>query len=555
MPSDARMLIAVRVVVITTLLMAALIIQYTVKEILPINYLYTIAAVTYGLTLFYIVVANFIRSRKINLAVQIAGDLIVETLLVYFTGGLDSPFSFLYLVSIITASMLLFRRGGLFTASGAVMLYGGLADLMYYRVIAMPESSWIVPTLWTSSRLYINMATNFAGYYATALLTSYLSEKLQKTFEELDVNRQHLAALRALNQNVVESIPSGLITLSREGVVSFINPAGCQILRTDPHAVIGHHISELQFFAPPDWESVCDTLATEQVVRREKDDISVGEENRSLGYAVTPLNTLEGVASGYTLIFQDLTDMKKMEAELRLKDRMAAVGELSAGIAHEIRNPLAAIAGSVQVLKKSNALSPPEQRLMTIILKESERLNKSIADFLRFVKPQEKRTTEFDIAASLSETLDLLANSPELRSDHHIERRISPASFIVSGDADQIRQVFWNLARNAVQAMPNGGALRVSTEATADTYRIRFSDSGRGMAEADQRRLFQPFRTNFPTGTGLGMAISYRIVQEHGGQIDVASWPGMGTTITVSLPIHATQAVVGSQLSVVGAGR
>src|SRR5439155_494169 len=267
-------------------------------------------------TLFYIVVANFIRSRKINLAVQIAGDLIVETLLVYFTGGLDSPFSFLYLVSIITASMLLFRRGGLFTASGAVMLYGGLADLMYYRVIAMPESSWIVPTLWTSSRLYINMATNFAGYYATALLTSYLSEKLQKTFEELDVNRQNLAALQALNQNVVESIPSGLITLSREGVVSFINPAGCQILRTNPQAVI---------------------------------------------------------------------------------------------------------AGSVQVLKKSNALSPPEQRLMTIILKESERLNKSIADFLRFVKPQEKRTAEFDIAASLSETLDLLANSPELRPDHHIE--------------------------------------------------------------------------------------------------------------------------------------
>src|SRR5947199_6351885 len=226
MPSDARMLIAVRVVVITTLLMAALIIQYTVKEILPINYLYTIAAVTYGLTLFYIVVANFIRSRKINLAVQIAGDLIVETLLVYFTGGLDSPFSFLYLVSIITASMLLFRRGGLFTASGAVMLYGGLADLMYYRVIAMPESSWIVPTLWTSSRLYINMATNFAGYYATALLTSYLSEKLQRT-------AQNLAVLRALNENVVESIPSGLITLSPAGVATFINPAGRAILERD----------------------------------------------------------------------------------------------------------------------------------------------------------------------------------------------------------------------------------------------------------------------------------------------------------------------------------
>ena len=143
---------------------------------------------------------------------------------------------------------------------------------------------------------------------------------------------------------------------------------------------------------------------------------------------------------------------------------------------------------------------------------------------------------EFDIAASLSETLDLLANSPELRADHRIERQISPPSFTIVGDADQIRQVFWNLARNAFQAMPHGGLLRVSTEVLADVYRICFSDSGRGMSELDLRRLFQPFRTNFPSGTGLGMAISYRIVQAHGGDIDVASRSGMGTTITVSLP-------------------
>jgi two-component system sensor histidine kinase PilS (NtrC family) len=228
--------------------------------------------------------------------------------------------------------------------------------------------------------------------------------------------------------------------------------------------------------------------------------------------------------------------MKKLEAELRLKERMAAVGELSAGIAHEIRNPLAAIAGSVQVLKKSNALTPQEQRLMSIILKESERLNKSIADFLRFVKPQEKRASEFDIAASLSETLDLLANSAELRQDHTIERQIAPPSFTLIGDGDQIRQVFWNIARNAVQAMPEGGALRVSTEVGPRSYDIVFADSGRGMTEADQRRLFTPFRTNFPSGTGLGMAISYRIVQEHGGRIDVRSHEGRGTAIRVSLP-------------------
>jgi two-component system sensor histidine kinase PilS (NtrC family) len=539
MSSDSRTLIATRVVVVTTLLLGALIIQYTVREILPINYVYLTAGVTYILTLLYIAVAKLVRSRGINLAIQLSGDLVIETFLVYFTGGLDSPFSFLYLVSIITASMLLFRRGGLLAASGAVILYGGLGDLMYYGLLRQPAQSWFVPTPWTSSRLYLNMATNFAGFYATALLTSFLSEKLQRTFEELDVNRHNLAELRALNQNVVESIPSGLVTLSPSGLVTFANPAAAQILRRHAHDLVGCHVSELGFFSEADWRVVHESMGTAPVMRMEKDDFHVGDDLQTLGWAVTPLNTLEGVASGYTLIFQDLTDMKKLEAELRLKDRMAAVGELSAGIAHEIRNPLAAIAGSVQVLRKSEALSPQEQRLMSIILRESERLNKSIADFLRFVKPQEKRPAEFDIAASLSETLDLLANSPELSAEHQIERQIAPPSYTIVGDGDQIRQVFWNIARNAVQAMPRGGRLRVATEVADGAYNIVFADSGRGMSDSDQRRLFQPFRTNFPTGTGLGMAISYRIVQEHGGRIDVRSREGSGTMITVSLPSRA----------------
>jgi two-component system sensor histidine kinase PilS (NtrC family) len=171
-------------------------------------------------------------------------------------------------------------------------------------------------------------------------------------------------------------------------------------------------------------------------------------------------------------------------------------------------------------------------------------LNKSIADFLRFVRPQEKMSVQFDVAASLSETLELFANSPELRTDHSIERDIDPPSFNLIGDADQIRQVFWNLARNAVQAMPTGGRLSVRTHVDDGAYNIVFSDSGRGMSEADLAKLFQPFRTNFPSGTGLGMAISYRIVQEHGGRIDVSSRQGSGTTITVSLPVKGQRSRV-----------
>ena len=535
MPRDARMLIAVRVIVVTTLLIVTLIIQYTVTEILPINYLYVVAGLTYALTLVYVAIGKLIRSREANILIQIGGDLIVETLLVYFTGGLDSPFSFLYLVSIITASMLLYRRGGLLVASGAVILYGGLGDLMYYGFLPLPEQTWFTPTPWTSSRLYFNMATNFAGFYATALLTSLVSEKLQKTFKELDANRHHLAELRALNQNVIESIPSGLITISQHSSATFINPAGSQILQMQPHEVLGRHVTELGFFDVEEWSEVRGALSHGVLIRRER-ELAVPGGRRTIGFALTPLQTLDGKAAGYSLIFQDLTDMKKLEAEVRLKDRMAAVGELSAGIAHEIRNPLAAIAGSVQFLKNSKSLTPQEERLMSIVLKESERLNKTIADFLRFVRPHERRPAEFDVAASLNETLDLLSNSPELEN-HEIRRNITPPSFQIVGDADQIRQVFWNLVRNAVQAMPGGGVLAVSTTVTDEVYRIVFSDSGRGMSEADLQRLFQPFRTNSPSGTGLGMAISYRIVQEHGGKIEVDSTEGDGTTIEVVLPL------------------
>jgi two-component system sensor histidine kinase PilS (NtrC family) len=539
--TDVRTLIAVRVVVVTTLLLAALLIQSTVNVILPIDYLYAAAALAYGLTLLYIALGRVLPSRIINLTVQLTGDLFIETILVYFTGGIDSPFSFLYLVSIITASTLLYRRGGLIAASGCTILYGGLADLMYYGVIPSPEPTFFSQAPWNSMRLYLTMGTNVAGFYAAAVLTSFMSEKLRTTFEELDANRRNLAELQTLNQNVIQSIPSGLVTLTASGIINFINPAGCDILRLTVQSAIGRSVVDTQLFDRDQWGLLVQSMATAGIVRGET--AFRDEELRTLGYAMTPLlSDPDRHAAQYTLIFQDLTEMKQLEAQLQLKDRMAAVGELSAGIAHEIRNPLAAIAGSVQVLQHSLNLSSQEQRLMSIVLKESDRLNKSIADFLRFVRPQERMAHDFDIAAILGETLDLLENSSELTPSHSISRKIEPASFTIFADPDHLRQVFWNLARNAIQAMPTGGSLAVSTELDDENYSIIFSDSGKGMTQGDQRRLFQPFRTSFPSGTGLGMAISYRIVQEHGGRIAVDSEPGKGTTITILLPLDAVRA-------------
>ena len=538
LPADVRMLLAVRVVVVTSLLLAALIIQFTADIVLPINYIYLITGLTYGLTLVYIVIARMVESRVINLYAQFFGDVVLETLLVYFTGGADSPFSFLYLVSIITASMTLYRKGGLVISSVAVILYGVLVDLMFYKVIPMPPQTVLSPTAWTATRIYLNMTTNFAGFYATALLTTYLSEKLRETYEELDVNRQNLAELRALNENVVESIPSGVLTLTPDGTVTFANTIARKILALQSYDMIGRNVAELGLFDDVGWFEMERTVSESGIVSGEKETFD-GDDATCIGYTITPLNTLEGQPSGVTVVIQDLTEMKRLEAQLRMKDRMAAVGELSAGIAHEIRNPLAAISGSVQALKSSERLLPHEQRLMSIILKESDRLNRSIADFLRFVRPKETVMSSFDIAASLQETLDLLRNSSEVLELHQIVTEIDPASQTIFGDPNQIRQVFWNVAKNAIQAMPEGGRLTVTTRVDDGRYRIHFADSGKGMSQDDQRRLFQPFRTNMPSGTGLGMAISYRIIQEHDGAITVDSQLGKGTTITISIPVVA----------------
>ncbi|HEY0592497.1 MAG TPA: PAS domain-containing protein [Thermoanaerobaculia bacterium] len=286
--ADPRMAIAVRIVVITSLLLAALIIQFTAEIVLPINYIYLFAGTGYVLSVVYIILGSRIRNRAVNLYIQMAGDVFLETMLVYFTGGLDSPFSFLYLVTIITASMLLYRRGGLVVASGSVVLYGGLADLMYFGFLPIPPQSFFASTQWSLMRLYVNLATNVAGFYATALLTSYISEKLRTTYEELDVNRQSLARLRALNENVVASIPSGLLTLDADGSVAFANPAAREILGREPYAMVGRHIVDLGRVTREEWDERTRVLGTSLTVRGEISHYRRGEEYIVLGYAITP---------------------------------------------------------------------------------------------------------------------------------------------------------------------------------------------------------------------------------------------------------------------------
>jgi two-component system sensor histidine kinase PilS (NtrC family) len=216
---------------------------------------------------------------------------------------------------------------------------------------------------------------------------------------------------------------------------------------------------------------------------------------------------------------------------------MAAVGELAAGLAHEIGNPLAAISGSVQMLSSSLQGDPAQRKLLEILLKESLRLDRTIKGFLRFARPRERSSVAFDVARLLAENFELLKNSEEVSAGHQLELALDPPSARLLADPDQVSQIFWNLTRNSLRAMPGGGTLRVVGRLTQDTYCIEFIDTGRGMSEEQRANLFHPFQSFFDGGTGIGMAIVYRIVQDHGGRLHVDSRPGAGTTISVELPV------------------
>jgi two-component system sensor histidine kinase PilS (NtrC family) len=249
------------------------------------------------------------------------------------------------------------------------------------------------------------------------------------------------------------------------------------------------------------------------------------------------LKDQNGEPTGFLFSFQDLTEIKALEEEVKLKDRMAALGEMAAGIAHEIRNPLASMSGSVQILKKSLRPNEEEGELLDIVLRESRRLDQIIRDFLLFAKPSRLDPKPHDLVAILGDALTLLRNSEEFDGKHAIRTSFESARMPAFVDADKMKQVFWNLSKNALKAMPEGGTLTVTVRHEgSSSVAVCFADEGIGMTEAEIRRAFEPFRTNFSEGTGLGLAVVFRIVQEHRGRIRVRSRVGRGTEVMVTLP-------------------
>ena len=536
-----RWLIATRLAAITSVAVLYLLYSISTQEAYSITaeetaapyqaLLYFLAGASYFLSLVYLGLLKLLRAYPgVQAGIQFLGDISLVTGLVYYFGGVTSAFSILYLIVITAAATLLSRSSALAFANIAWVAYAVLTVGLATQRIA-PIDQLFVP----SSLLAYRLLVHLVGFNAVAILVSFLAQQGRRTEVELERKSEDLAQLEHFHRDVTSSIGSGLITTDLAGEVITVNPAGATLLARSEDEIVGQSVEDIGLLDRDAWQRAA--AADHGDHGRERSVIVRDDTEIHFGFSVSRLHYHDGSSRGFILIFQDVTGWHKLEQEVRLKDRMAAIGELSAGLAHEIGNPLAAISGSVQLLAANTPDTDSSSKLLEIILNESRRLDRTIKGFLTFAMPRKRTDSEFDIAEVLRENVELLRNSDEVTAEHHIDVVLEPETVKLVADRDQVGQIFWNLTRNALRAMPDGGRLLVSGDLTDLSYRIQFRDNGRGMSEEERRTLFQPFKTAFDQGSGLGMGIVYQIVEEHHGQLSVESAPNLGTTVTIELPL------------------
>jgi len=532
-----------RVVTVTTLLICAFSIELLLRPGEAIRPLFFLAAAAYGMVLLYAGLDRWLKGTRTFLYVQLIGDAAVVSGFVGMTGSLDSPMSFLYLLPIVVASMLLYRRRALILAGVCWTLY---ATLVMFGPAVVP-AAWLMQTPGDPAPFRIGyfLIVHLVAFVAVALLGSYLSERLRVTGVELAERSGAVARLQALNENIIGSINSGLITTDPSGRVNFMNRGGAEITGFAQEEVHGRGVEAFFGLEEGFLEEACGILQAERRFRFERYFTTRGDKRIFLGNAVSNLYDRAGRPLGFVFIFQDLTEIEALEQEVRLKERMAALGEMAAGMAHELRNPLAAISGSVQYLKGSLSPSGETLELMDIILKESHRLDRAIRDFLTFARPGRFAPERVDLVHLIDENLKLLRKSREFGAGHRVETRYTSVNVWAEVDSNRIKQVFWNLATNALKAMPGGGTLVIQVGPSGDGRRVEicFEDEGGGMDASQLEGYFHPFSGSFQEGTGLGAAIVYRLVEEHGGRIHLESERERGTRIRIVLPITQADTV------------
>jgi two-component system sensor histidine kinase PilS (NtrC family) len=493
-----------------------------------------------GLSLVYALALEFGGNHYWQARLQVVGDLLLTTALVWVTllwngQHVHSPYILLYIIVIAVASTLLGPRSALLTAFGAAALLTGvmlsvLLELWpQYAHRVEPASQ---PKLMTYVGLYD------IAFLIVGLAASRLTERRVNSEQRLRVAAQSLATLRALHERIVESIDSGVVTTDLEGRIYTFNQAAQNITGHKAGDVRGQEIYKL---FGPEGSRVAEAIgkvAQRQAAPLIETECPTADGGRVfLAVNVVPLADDEANVTGLVVMLQDLTNLRALEESSRRQDRLAAVGRMAAAIAHEMRNPLAAMRGSIQMLEKVSA-DPTQQALTDIVLRESDRINRIVTDYLTYANPRANVSSSVNLCEVLEETIAELRSGPETKELHKVETDWPEFPILLKADPTQLKQAFGNVARNAFQAMPQGGTLRVEVQTpNPNRRRVVFQDTGVGMPPEQVERLFEPFNSH-NGGVGLGLPIVYQIVREHGGTINVHSRQGQGTTITIELPLE-----------------
>ncbi|MGB6378247.1 MAG: ATP-binding protein [Syntrophobacteria bacterium] len=555
-----KWLMVLRLLFATFLLVATVVVQaraYPSFSNTSLASLYILTGVIYFLTLCYALLLDRIKKYIFFAYVQLVFDVLFVTALIYVTGGIESIFSFMYILTIINAAIMLYRRGGLLIASASSIGYGSLLDLQYFGIIHPYYIRASELMTYTIGYYFYTLLMNIAAFYLVAFLSSYLAEELRRSGVKLKAKQYDLDQLELLNRNIVQSINTGLITLNNQLEISYINPAVEQISGFGYRDLEGIHIGDIFPKIVP-YLSISDRGGDNDDMPQPQKGIDVDFDRRDgtrlhLGFSQSILKDPGGDEIGLILIFQDLTEFRQMQEQVRRMDRLAVAGELAAGIAHEIKNPLASLSGSIQMLRDEVDFGPMQQRLMDITMREAERLNALVNEFLLFARPERAVDRSVEVNEVIEDTLEMLKNSPELSRPIRIEKTLSK-NLWVHIDSQRLQQVIWNLVLNAVQEMKNSGRLSVATairtkrgsgDAPRDYARdrqeklaeISISDTGPGILPENQGKVFDPFFTTKDQGTGLGLTIVHRIVENYDGKIFLDSDGRSGTTFTLHFPL------------------
>jgi two-component system, NtrC family, sensor histidine kinase PilS len=530
-------LIAGRALISALLLGAGVLIQLNLPGTLPVNGFYSLIGLTFFLTAVYAIALPRADRWPWVGDGQLAIDAVLVSCFIVVTGGVASYFSLLYVLPIIAAGSLMHRRGALAVATLSSLFYAGIVLAQYLGYFEGAGPWMAAPLLLPPARVAVYLVGTYViAFLAVGGLSGSLAERLRHAGVRLENASTEIANLQAFNQDVIDSLTSGLLTTDITGRLLSFNRAAEEITGQTAASVLGRQVGDV--LQLPD--DVRRMLARDlDGARSQRSDIPYpcpSGGTIEIGMAAAHLLT-PGGKLGFLITFQDITEMKRLEREARVKQRLAAVGEMAAGIAHEIRNPLASMAGSIQVLREELTLSDDQAQLMDIVLRESKRLNDTIRSFLEYARPQRAAVERLDLGRIIGDAAMLLRNSADVQPGHAIDVEVPDEPVWFEADEGQVRQIVWNLATNGLRAMPNGGPLRLAVRTEEGARRpfpiLEVGDSGVGIPPEELDGIFQPFRSTFAHGSGLGLAIVHRIVSDYGGEIQVSSTVGTGTTVTI----------------------